>query len=454
MKYLLLKIKAVILLLLKITGIVLGSVVSLLAVLCLITLCWGGVQMSRGEVTDALPSVASDFVPEIRLIVFTDTHNENENVADAIDTAYALFDNDEVYSGVDGFFGLGDFSSIGTEPDYKAYADTLNEHVREETVLINVLGNHEFKQDYYKELFEKYFGHEINTVTEINGFTCIAFSGERSLTEWTFTPGSLKWLNDEVHKAVEKAGDKPVFVFEHPHPFGTVYGSTVWCTPQLNPVFAGHTNLINFSGHSHFPMNDPRSINQSTYTSVGVGAMARFELDENFIPGQHPEGYEDAAQFAVVEADSTGRVRIRGYDLLSDTYFCDYFIEDVNDRDAFAYTYKNMKAHDTAPVFPENAKASVSVTEDGNYRVSFTKAEVADGFIVHEYKVIIKDESGKELYKDNFVAPYYLINNSTSEGFTVSKDILESGKAYTLTVTAESAYHKHSEAKIMTFTVQ
>ncbi len=438
---------------LKIFGITLGSIISFVVVLCIITLCWGGVQMSRGTVTEALPEAAADFVPEIRLIVFTDTHNENENVADAINTSYALFDNDKSYKGVDGFFGLGDFSSIGTEPDYKAYADTLKENVRDDTVCINVLGNHEFKADNYKELFEQYFEHDINTVTEINGFTCIAFSGERSLTEWTFTPGSLKWLNDEVHKATETAGNKPVFVFEHPHPFGTVYGSTIWCTPQLNPVFAGHTNIINFSGHSHFPFNDPRSINQSTYTSVGVGAMARFELDENYIPGQHPEGYEDAAQFAVVEADSAGRVRIRGYDLLSDTYFCDYFIENVNDRDSFAYTYKNLKAHDKAPVFPVNTEAYVNTTEDGNYRVSFTKAEVPDGFIVHEYKVAITDENNNEVYKDNFIAAYYLINNEDTQGFTVSKDLLEKGKSYTLTITAESAYHKYSEAKTVSFTV-
>lgn len=438
---------------LKIIGITFGLVISFAALLCIITLCWGGIQMSAGNVTESLPEVSSDFIPEIRLIVFTDTHNENENVADAINTAYALFDEDKVYKGVDGFFGLGDFSSIGTEPDYKAYADTLKEHVRDETVCINVLGNHEFKADNYKELFEQYFGHDINTVTEINGFTCIAFSGERSLTEWTFTPGSLKWLNDEIHKAEEAAGNKPVFVFEHPHPFGTVYGSTIWCTPQLNPVFAGHTNLINFSGHSHFPMNDPRSINQSTYTSVGVGAMARFELDENYIPGQHPEGYEDAAQFAVVEADSTGRVRIRGYDLLSDTYFCDYFIENVNDRDSFAYTYKNLKAHDEAPVFPDNTKADVTETEDGDYRVSFTKAEVPEGFVVHEYKVVITDENNNEIYEDNFIATYYLINKNTTEGFTVSKDILETGKTYSLSITAESAYHKYSEEKTVSFTV-
>ena len=436
----------------KFFGIFLGSVISFLALCCVVTLIWGAVQATRGTVTESLPKVPDDFVPEIRLIVFTDTHNENENVADAIDTAYALFDNDSVYAGVDAFFGLGDFSSIGTEPDYKAYADTLKEHVREETVCINVAGNHEFKADNYKELFEQYFPHSLDTVTEINGFTCIAFSGERSLTEWTYTPKSLKWLSDEIHKAENTSGNKPVFVFQHPHPFGTVYGSTVWCTPQLNPVFAGHNKVINFSGHSHFPFNDPRSINQSTYTSVGVGAMARFEFDKNYIVGQHPERYEDAAQFCVVEADSNGAVHIRGYDLLSDTYFCDYYIENVNNPDTFAYTYKNMKAHDKTPVF-EETKAEVTSTENGDYRISFTEAKVPEGYIVHSYEVTVTDENSNEVYSNEFIATYYIVDEDDTQGFTVAKDILEAGKNYTLTVTAESAYHKKSEPVKINFTV-
>lgn len=435
----------------KAVGITVGSVLAFILLLGTITLLWGFAQMSAGAVTDTLPETPSDFVPEIRLIVFTDTHNENENVADAVDTAYELFDNDSIYKGVDGFFGLGDFSSIGTAPDYEAYAAALNEHVREETVCINVLGNHEFKADDYKELFSQYFSHDMNTVTEINGFTCIGFSGERSLTEWTYTPSSLRWLSDEIHKAEQVSGDKPVFVFQHPHPFGTVYGSSIWCTPQLNPVFAGHSKVINFSGHSHFPMNDPRSINQSTYTSVGVGAMARFELDKNYTPGQHPEGYEDAAQFCVVEADSSGRVRIRGYDLISDTFFCDYFIENVNDPETFAYTYKNMKAHDKAPEFPADAKASAALTENGDYRISFTKALVPEGFIVHEYKVKIEDESNNTVYEDNFIASYYLINDEDTQGFTVPSASLEAGKPYRITIKAESAYHLYSESITLSF---
>ena len=437
----------------KVISIILGTIIGFLALCCIITLIWGGVQMSRGTVTDTLPITPDDFTPAIRLVVYTDTHNENENLADAINTAYKLFDNDTVYKGVDAFYGLGDFTSIGSDEDYANYVNILKENVREETVCINVCGNHEFKQDDYKEKFEKHFQHGLNTVTEINGFTCISFSGEKFLTEWTFTPSSVKWLSNEIHKAEATADNKPIFVFQHPHPFGTVYGSSFWCSPQINPAFAGHSKVINFSGHSHFPMNDPRSINQSTYTSVGVGAMARFETDKNYIVGQHPERYEDAAQFCVVEADNDGRVRIRGYDLLSDTFFCDYFIENVNDADTFAYTYKNMKAHDNTPVFKENATAAASVDENGNYRITFSEPEVAEGYIVHTYYVKITDDNGKEVYKTDFVAPYYIVDNEKTDGFTVGKDVLEKGKNYTLEVTAESAYKNKSETVKMTFTV-
>ena len=58
-----------------------------------------------------------DFTPAVRIVAFTDSHNRNERVAEAVDTAYELFDNDSGYKGVDAFFGLGDFSSVGGEGD-------------------------------------------------------------------------------------------------------------------------------------------------------------------------------------------------------------------------------------------------------------------------------------------------------------------------------------------------
>ena len=436
----------------KIIGWILGGIVGILAILCIVTLCWAIGPWTTGHVTNALPQAPADFKPTVRLIAFTDPHNENENVADIIDTSYALFDNDPVYAGVDGIFGLGDFTSVGQEGDYVNYVNTLNEHVREETPCISILGNHEFKADDYAELYAKYFPHEANTITDINGFTCIAFTGERGLTEWTFTPSSLKWLDSAVDAACESANGKPVFVFTHPHPFGTVYGSSVWCDFQLNPIFNGHTNLVSFSGHSHFPMDDPRSINQASYTAVGCGASARFELDINGIPGQHPDGYDIANEMCVIEANDAGSVRIRGYDLNSRTYFCDYYIENINDKDAYPYTYKNMKAHDSKPVFPADAAAQAVLNENGEWVVTFTEASTE--FIVHEYKVTVKDDNNKKVYAKNYINNYYVIDDKNTSEFRIGADLLQSGKTYTLEVRAESAYHKKSDVVKLSFTAQ
>ncbi len=216
----------------------------------------------------------------------------------------------------------------------------------------------------------------------------------------------------------------------------------------------GHTSVVDFSGHSHFPLNDPRSINQASYTSVGCGAMARFELDNNYIVGQHPDGYEDAAQICVVEADSDGSVRIRGYDLLSDTYFCDYYIDNVNERSEFPYTFKNMKAHDAAPVFEPDTKTSAHKNDDGEWVISFDEAKAAEGYIVHEYKVVIKDENGKKIFSKNFIDDYYVIDDDNTADFRIGSDTLESGKTYTLTVRAESAYHLYSEPLELQFTAE
>lgn len=409
------------------------------------------VMVMRGGVKEKLPVTPEDFKPSVRIVAFTDSHNQNHHVADAVDTAYELFDNDEAYAGVDAFFGLGDFSSVGAEGDYINYVNTLKEHVREETVCINIHGNHEFKDANYREYFIKHFGYEPDTVTEINGFSFIAFSGERGATEWTFTPKSLNWLDKSIADAQKKSGGKAVFVFQHPHPWGTVYGSTVWCDPQLNLVFNKHPGIVDFSGHSHFPMNDPRSIIQTTYTAVGCGAMATFELDKNMIPGQHPDGYDPAAEMCIIEADNDGSVRIRGYDLLSDTYFCDYYTDDVNDSDTFAYNYRNMKAHDSAPVFKEDTSARAFKNENGEWVISFDEAQAAPGYIVHNYKVTIKDSKGKTVVNDTFINDYFAIDDDETAHFRIGNDTLESGEEYTLKVRAESAYKYHSDTLELKF---
>ena len=139
---------------------------------------------------------------------------------------------------------------------------------------------------------------------------------------------------------------------------------------------------------------------------------------------------------------------------MSGTCFCDYYIEDANNPDTFAYTYKNMKAHDEAPVFAKDMQATAYKNEGGVWVISFDEAAPAEGYIVHNYTVTIKDESGKKVFSDKFVDDYFVFDDDSTADFRIGSDTLESGKTYTLSVKAESAYRKTATSPETTFTAQ
>lgn len=410
----------------------------------------GAAQVIGGNVTEGFPQTPADFEPTIRFVVFTDSHNNNARVGAMIDTAYEMFDSAEPYSGIDAFCCLGDFSSIGTEPDYDSFVATLNEHIRPGTRHICILGNHETKQDYSLDMFREKFGYDPYNVTEVNGFSFISMSSYPHVTEWTYPRSSIHWAKEQL-AAVEAENDgRAVFVLQHPHNFATVYGSSFYCEPQLNNVWDGHSEVVCFSGHSHFPSCDPRSLNQSDFTNVGCGAMDRFELEKNGMINQHPANFDKAAEFTVVEADNDGSVRIIGYDLLSGICFRDAYIDDVNDVGNYTYSYKNLKHNDPAPEFKAETACSAAQNENGDWILSFDEAE--DNFIVHSYTVKITDDSGKSVFKEKLLNDYYFFDGMGIADFNIGADTLEKGKNYQVRIVAENAYHRTSEPVTLSVT--
>ena len=115
-----------------------------------------------------------------------------------------------------------------------------------------------------------------------------------------------------------------------------------------------------------------------------------------------------------------------------------------------------MKAHDKAPVFPDGAETSARAqrNEKGEWILSFDEAEVPDGYIVHEYKVVIRDEGGKKVFKKNFINDYYVTDGDSTADLRLGADTLESGKKYTAQIRAESAYHRYSETVKLEFTAE
>ncbi len=399
--------------------------------------------------TTEMPTTPDDFVPAIRFAVCSDTHNQNQNVAEMIDRCYELYDNDDVYSGVDLIAFCGDMTSVGENDDMDAFKQTLDEHIKDGTQALVLLGNHELKNPDSRNYFTELFGRSPEQHITVNGFHFISVSNSY---ENAMSISAEVWANKEVDKALADTPDLPIFSFQHPHNFCTVYGSTVWASPQLSSAWSGHSNIVNFSGHSHFPMNDPRSIWQGSYTALGCGGMDYFELDNDLLVGQHPEGYEEAAQFYIVEADRDGSVRVLCYDLVSDSFFGEeYYIDDVNDKSCFAYSYSNRKNYDKAPEWKDGTRVELVKNENNEYTITFDEA--TDNFIVQNYKIRVLS-NGFPIYAKTHIADYYLINNSDTATFNLGELNLKSGKEYKIEITAVNAYFDLSQPMTATYVAE
>ena len=199
---------------------------------------------------------------------------------------------------------------------------------------------------------------------------------------------------------------------------------------------------MDFSGHSHYPVNDPRSIWQGGYTALGCGSLSSLETELDGIPGNNPYDLAyQTAQFYIVEADANGNVHILPYDMITEQFFSnDYYLTGLAKRN-YDYTYRKMKIRDKKPVFAEDTEISTSLNENGETILSFAGA--SDNFVVESYKMSVAENGIKPVFSDNFAGKYmYLFADDTYE---VNLGTLESGKKYKVSIVAMNAYAETSK---------
>ena len=234
-----------------------------------------------------LPAAPDDFKPVLRFAVASDVHiqvddqtddsqPERIRLAQFINKAYELAESSNTgYKKLDAICFAGDMANQGLDEEAEIYINICKENIRPGTQLLNVLGNHDqFKgADTALTRFEKIFDAPLNYNVVINGFHLIGVSYS---TQKDYKADGVKtWLDTQIKEAVAEDKTKPVFVFQHPHPFATVYGSVNWGDFTTATVYNKYSQVVVFSGHSHYPMNDPRSLWQGSYTSIGTASSWR-----------------------------------------------------------------------------------------------------------------------------------------------------------------------------------
>lgn len=305
-------------------------------ILSFLTLFIGAVP----EVEPMNVPAADDFSPVLRFVVSSDSHiKENgddgcQKIMKMIKTGAAAGENTD-HPALDAAVMVGDITNTGFPHTFAEFRASVNKVLPEETDFLCVAAkNHD---SYLGRVSRCYVsavsGDPADFHKVINGFHFIGLSASPLLSQH-YTDRQLNWLDEQLAQATADDPAKPVFVFQHEHIKDTVYGSLPgdgWGVEFFTDILSKYPQVIDISGHSHYPANDPRSIWQGGFTAINDGGLSYYEFTIDGSNSQHPESSDNMAHMLLVEVDGQNRVKVRVCDMTCDAVLAEYMIDNVSE---------------------------------------------------------------------------------------------------------------------------
>ena len=397
-------------------------------------------------------SAGEDFTPVLRFVACSDTHisdsdDTNEHrIRKMMELAYDVAESDPAYTAVDALLIAGDLTNDGTKTEFDRFWAAVSGSLREGTQFLGVVAkNHdgyEMKRAELRGYYKSLSGNDADFHAVINGYHFIGLSASENDAAH-YDAGQLSWLKAQLDAATSEDPHKPVFFMHHEHVRGTVYGSSLydgWGITRFTSILNQYPQIVDFSGHSHYPLNDPRSIWQGNFTAVGTGAITYSEFTIDLFRTYHPADSRATASCWIVELDADSNLRLRGYDVNEGALLCEEMLQNPADPANRDYTPAKREAASKPPVFAEDAALTLE-TDFGACTVTVPAAQSADGLPVVLYRVVVKDSLGLPVCKDWILPSYYRAIPQE----TVSKTLTDlPAGAYTVSVVAENAYGMQS----------
>ena len=229
---------------------------------------------------------------------------------------------------------VGDLADAGRADQYELLTSVFNDKANFAKPigdLLFMMGNHDHANGNgvanYQNGLSVFNGGEpypMHQYKVIKGYPFITVSMLSSGGTSAYPDELKEQLDAWLTQATLECPGKPIFVFTHVPPQWSVYGSwpefengSTWGTNRLNSVLNKYPQVVMFSGHSHYPVGDPRSIHQGAnpqsprqnyYTVINTGSTTYSEVNPGVVaPGIHPENYVYVTRFAATTPTATRR---------------------------------------------------------------------------------------------------------------------------------------------------
>ena len=392
-------------------------------------------------VNPAAPADTSDFTPVMRFIISSDSHVETigdkqtTRIEQMIKLGYEIAENDEEYKKLDAVLMAGDLTDGGTKMSFASFKAAQDAVLKDGTKALSVIAKSHDSSSMGNTAAGEYYTSITGQPTDfhevINGFHFIGISVSATSGEH-YSTYQREWLDEQLKEAVKDDPLKPIFVIHHEHVANTVYGSSDfdgWGMSYFSDILKKYPQVVDFSGHSHYPINDPRSIWQDEFTALGTGGLYYVELTVDDERCVHPDGHKKVASFWVVEVDANNRMRFRAVDLEAEQYLCEYTLLTPFER---KYMPVQQLAKSKAPEFKEGTTLEIK-----NNKVKFAAAESKDSMPIFIYRAYAVDANGNRIPVGKALAEYY--NYIVPDTVTIKLENLPEGE-FTLEVVAENCY--------------
>ena len=453
---------------------------------------------------------------KVRFTVHSDTHFRGCDVQKKFPLAFqSIYDN---VPNVAAHVFDGDSTDNGSDAEYAELVEYINAYLQKPPVIC--MGNHEMYahgsnlpeaiQSFKDKVLAKItvpdtpqapggthegLEHFAGKVGGEDGYWLIAAScglnydyGYDIPTEGYDQPTPIQWMLENIDAAVQEDPTKPVFVFTH-HPmpetmhFSPESFGAGWIGQFTDDQYPGqydfqnyiaehYPQVIHFSGHTHIPDNDPRSIWQDGFTAVQTatfgnnfwmeGGANKDGYDAQGGTGGHPADGYDASQCLLVEVDPSNghEVTIRRMDFREGGYIGVPWTFVPGDPDDRPYINEKMEAANKAPIADDDAKVLVSLTDpepgqkaEMSFIIPADKVHpdttgLADD-IVMSYRIEIHsaaDPEGEAVYNACYMSDYYKASQNRAAEFTrpLFGASLEAGD-YVLTAYARNPWLKETQ---------
>ncbi|MBT2686834.1 metallophosphoesterase [Bacillus sp. ISL-47] len=390
--------------------------------------------------------------PDLVFPVISDIHIHNSSNKTLEKFIVTLEQLNKVAPKQDAFLVVGDLTDYGYVSEYDKFMSAYNVHKQPGAVSMFAIGNHDYwnglsiadaqKRFLAKTGMESIYYHKV-----IKDYHFIVLGTEDGKTEGTFSAGQINWLSEQLKIAHEDDPKKPIFVFHHQPIKGTVYGSE-WGFNQNRDLFYDtlkeYPQVISFSGHTHYPLDDPRIIHQKDFTSIGTSTGAYLWLDAGRIQGEVPEGADVLNQALVVEVYNN-KVLIKRRDIHNNDWTGEPFeISYPANKQNFIYTEnRDMKP----PFFSKEAMLSINneMTTATSLAIMFNQAK--DDLLVHDYKVVARNAESGDAAKE-FLAFSEFYKDPVPNPLTLRIEGLQANTAYQIEVHALDAYGNVGKAPL------